>query len=136
MEVQEGVYEFTPVGLASEDRQNVEREKSDSLSLEDINVGSGSIAAWDRKVGATVEIRYADDTLVYRGDVLVYVGLLGGNGSPTTPSGDCINPQTRRADRPIAISPFLYDPFRSISPYNIPFVDKTLPANRSSNNVA
>ncbi len=96
MEVQEGVYEFTPVGLAGENRQNVEWEKSDFLCLDDIKVGSGSIAAWDRKVGATVEIRYADGTLVYRGDVLVYVGLLGGNGSPTTPSRDCINPQTRK----------------------------------------
>lgn len=45
-------------------------------------------------------------------------------------------PKQEWADRPIAISPFLYDPFRSTSPYNIPFVDRTLPANRSSNIVA
>ncbi|MDZ4732565.1 MAG: hypothetical protein SGJ16_03130 [Nitrospirota bacterium] len=83
MEIQEGVYKFTLIGLAGEDRQNVEREKSDFLRLEDIKVGSGSIAAWDQKVGARIEIRYADGTFVYRGDVLVYVGLLGSNDSPT-----------------------------------------------------
>jgi hypothetical protein len=58
------------------------------------------------------------------------------SGSLRAPSGDCTKPQKERADRPIAISPILHASFRSISPYNIPFVDRTLPANRSSNIVA
>jgi hypothetical protein len=79
-EVQEGVYEFTPIELAGADRQSVEREKRDFLSLENIKAGSGSIAAWNRKIGAAIEVRYADGTLVYRGDVLAYIGLRGGIG--------------------------------------------------------
>ena len=79
-EVQEGVYEFTPVELAGADRQSVEREKRDFLSLEDIKVGSGPIAAWGRKIGATLEVRYADGSIAYRGDVLSYVGFIGSIG--------------------------------------------------------
>lgn len=78
--MQEGVYGFTPVELAGADRHSVEREKRDFLSLEDIKVGSGLIPAWGRKIGATLEVRYADGSMAYRGAVLSYVGFLGSIG--------------------------------------------------------
>jgi hypothetical protein len=56
--------------------------------------------------------------------------------SPTIPSGTCTKLKKEWADRLIAISPFSYASFKSISPYNIPFVDSTFPANRSSSIVA
>lgn len=79
-EVQEGVYEFTPVNLNGVHRERVEREKKDFLILEDINIGSDSVAAWDRKVGVIVEAHYVHSTLVYRGNVLAYVRFIGGIG--------------------------------------------------------
>lgn len=79
-EVQEGVYDFEPVKLVGENRQRVEREKRDFLELEDIKVGSGPIAAWGRKIGATIEARYVDGTIAYRGNVLSYVGFFGSIG--------------------------------------------------------
>ncbi|MDH5640063.1 MAG: hypothetical protein OEY28_02130 [Nitrospira sp.] len=76
-EVQEGVYDFEPVKLVGKDRDDVERQKRELLGLEDISVGSGAIASWGRKIGANVEARYADGTIVYRGKILSYVGFIG-----------------------------------------------------------
>jgi hypothetical protein len=58
------------------------------------------------------------------------------NVVPPIPFGTCTRPKKEWADRLIATSPISYASFRSISPYNSPFVDSTFPANLSSNMVA
>jgi len=240
-EVQEGVYDFKTSELGSEGRDLWERDKRESLEI-----GNGPLAVWGRRIEATIDVRYLDGTVVYKGHVFDYIGFVGDtsihdaanqrsergmlaqlqhgivagiNGmgiggrrritiqnphwvcveprkinteatclltehcirvyqrplvveakltescihgsllfppllpegepmklavaapilpvdSPTIPSGDCTRPKKEWADRLIAISPFPHTSFSSISPYNIPFVDKTFPANRSSNIVA
>jgi len=76
-EVQEGVYDFEPVKLVGENRDRVESEKRELLKLEEIKIGSGPIATWGRKIGATIEAHYADGTILYRGDILSYIGFIG-----------------------------------------------------------
>ncbi len=76
-EVQEGVYDFEPVKLVGENRAHVERQKRELLKLDDIGVGNGPVAAWGRKIGANIEVRYADGTIAYRGRILSYIGFIG-----------------------------------------------------------
>jgi hypothetical protein len=47
-----------------------EAEKRDGLKLEDLQVGSGPVAARARLLTADVEVRYTDGSLVYRGGIL------------------------------------------------------------------
>lgn len=50
-----------------------ESEKRDGLKLEDLQVGSGPVAARGRSLTADVEVRYTDGSLVYRGGILSYI---------------------------------------------------------------
>lgn len=70
-----GAYE--PVSLTDESRQGLERDKRESLSIEDIKLGDGSLAVWGRKIRADIEVRYADGTVAYRGPMFVYSGFSG-----------------------------------------------------------
>ena len=68
---------YDPVLLTGESRQGLERDKRESLSIEDIKVGDGPLAAWGRKISADIEVRYTDGTVAYRGPMFVYSGFRG-----------------------------------------------------------
>ena len=68
---------YNPVSQTDETRQGQERDKRESLSIEDIKLGDGPLAAWSRKIRADIEVRYTDGTVAYRGPIYDYVGLLG-----------------------------------------------------------
>ena len=63
--------------LPEDARQRFERSKGDFLKIEDIKVGTGSLAAWNRRISADLEIRYTDGTLVYKGPVFSLIGFYG-----------------------------------------------------------
>ena len=49
---------FRPLTLSPEARQEFERLKREVLTLEDLKVGTGPVAAWGRKISADVIVRY------------------------------------------------------------------------------
>lgn len=73
--VEEGVgpYKFTP--LTDENRKESERDKRDLLQIEDIKIGSGPLAAWNRRIEADIEVRYTDGTVAYRGPIWANIGF-------------------------------------------------------------
>jgi hypothetical protein len=68
---------YKPVELSSESRQGFERSKRELLTLEDLKVGDGPIAALGRKISADIEVTYTDGSLVYRGPAISYFGMRG-----------------------------------------------------------
>ena len=58
-------------------RQELEGLKREFLKIEELKVGSGSLAAWGRKIEADIEVRYTDGTIVYHGPIWMYTGLEG-----------------------------------------------------------
>ena len=68
---------YEPILLTDESRQGLERDKRESLSIEDIKLGDGPLAAWGRKIRADIEVRYTDGTVAYRGPIYDYVGFQG-----------------------------------------------------------
>ena len=59
-------------------RPRLEREKRESLKIEDLQVGNGAIASWGRQLKAEIEVRYADDgTTIFKGPLVTYVGFEG-----------------------------------------------------------
>ena len=70
-----GAYE--PVLLTDESRQRLEQHKREFLSIKDIKLGDGPLAAWGRKISADIEVRYTDGTVAYRGPMFVYIGFNG-----------------------------------------------------------
>jgi hypothetical protein len=54
-----------------------ELDKRDFLTIEDIKLGDGPLAAWGRKIRADIEVRYTDGTVAYNGPIYDYVGFLG-----------------------------------------------------------
>ena len=69
---------FRPLSLDSEFRQEAERLKREVLTLEDLKVGTGPVAAWGRKITANVVVRYVGSgTVAYQGPVIVYYGMEG-----------------------------------------------------------
>jgi len=75
--IEEGGRSYNPVPLTAEVRQELEGLKRDFLTIEELKIGSGSIAAWGRKIEADIEVRYTDGTVVYRGPIWMYIGLEG-----------------------------------------------------------
>ena len=55
--IEEGGGAYNPVPLTDESRQRLERHKRESLSIEDMKVGDGPLAAWGRKIEADIEVR-------------------------------------------------------------------------------
>ena len=67
---------FRPIVLDAEARQEYERLKREFLTMEEIKIGTGPVAAWGRKVTADVVVRYVGSgTVVYQGPVIVYYGM-------------------------------------------------------------
>ena len=58
-------------------RSRLEREKRDFLKVEDLQVGSGAIASWGRRLKADIEVRYTDGKVIYKGPLVTYVGFKG-----------------------------------------------------------
>jgi len=63
--------------LPIEVRERFERDKRDLLKIEDLKIGDGSVAAWNRQLSFHMEVRYIDGTLVYRGPAYAIVGFYG-----------------------------------------------------------
>jgi hypothetical protein len=76
-EVQEGVYDFKTGELGSEGRDLWERDKRESIEFVDLEIGNGPLAAWGRRFEATIEVRYLDGTLIYKGPIFDYIGFIG-----------------------------------------------------------
>ena len=75
--IEEGGGAYNPVPLTEQVRQELEGLKRDFLKIEELKVGSGSLAAWGRKIEADIEVHYIDGTVVYRGPIWMYIGLEG-----------------------------------------------------------
>ena len=75
--IEEGGGAYNPAPLTDEARQELEGLKREFLKIEEIKVGSGSLAAWGRKIEDNIEIRYIDDSLVYQGPMFIYSGFEG-----------------------------------------------------------
>lgn len=71
----EGLYPYAMGTLTDKTRLEVEHEKREILQIEDLRVGDGSIAAWNRRVTADIEVRYLDGSVVYKGPVFTYIGF-------------------------------------------------------------
>ncbi|MEC4889616.1 MAG: hypothetical protein RI101_06095 [Nitrospira sp.] len=74
-----GPYDIS--SLPEEGRLLREAEKRDYLRLEDIQVGTGPVAARGRRLTANIEVRYTDGTVVYSGTIISFPGFsrLAGN---------------------------------------------------------
>lgn len=66
---------LTPGELPESTRTRWETEKRDFLKIEDLKVGTGPLAAWNRRIEANIEVRYVDGTLIYRGPTFFYAGF-------------------------------------------------------------
>ena len=75
--IEEGGGAYNPVSLTNESRDGLERDKRESLSIEDLKLGDGALAAWGRKISADIEVRYTNGTVAYRGPIYDYVGFHG-----------------------------------------------------------
>ena len=73
--IEEGGGAYNPVSLTNESRDGLERDKRESLSIEDLKLGDGPLAAWSRKISADIEVRYTDGTVAYRGPMFIYSGF-------------------------------------------------------------
>ena len=75
--IEEGGGAYNPVPLTDEVRKELEGDKRDFLKIEDIRLGNGPLAAWNRKISADIEVRYTDGTVAYRGSIYDYVAFQG-----------------------------------------------------------
>lgn len=66
---------YKAVGIAEGARQRMEQEKRDFLQLEDIVVGTGPIATWNRRISARLNVKYEDGTPVYEGPAFTLIGF-------------------------------------------------------------
>lgn len=67
---------LTPGELPESTRTRWETEKRDFLKIEDLKIGTGPLAAWNRRIEATIEVRSTDGTLVYKGPTFYYAGFV------------------------------------------------------------
>jgi len=66
---------FTPAKVSEKERIEAERTKRELLQLEDLEIGDGPVAAWNRKIQADLEVRSADGSLIFKGPVFHYAGF-------------------------------------------------------------
>ena len=81
--------DYEPVLLTDESRQRLDQHKREFLSIEDIKLGDGPLAAWGRKIRADIEVRYTDATVAYRGTILpilVFMGMFSFTPLPRKPA--------------------------------------------------
>ena len=66
---------FRADSLSEETRTNFEKSKRELLRLEDVPIGTGPIATWNRKLQAILDVKYADGTIIFSGPVFYYAGF-------------------------------------------------------------
>lgn len=73
--VEEGVgpYKLTP--LTDEVLKESERDRRELLTIEDLKIGDGPLAAWGRRLTADIEVRYSDGTIAYVGSIWINIGF-------------------------------------------------------------
>jgi len=75
--IEEGVGPYRPTPMTNDNRDQLEGLKREFLNIEDLRIGDGPLAAWGRRIKANIEVRYADDTIVYEGSMFDDVGFEG-----------------------------------------------------------
>ena len=73
----EGKWPYEVAKLADGTRQRLESEKRQFLQIEDLKIGTGPVATWNRRISADLEVRYMDGSLVYRGPIFTVWGFSG-----------------------------------------------------------
>lgn len=68
---------YKVVELSNAARSEAEQKKREFLQLEDIQVGTGPVAAWGRRISANINVRYMDGTSIYSGPVFTVYGFFG-----------------------------------------------------------
>ena len=76
----EGFYPYDPMKLSDRAREHLESRKRDFLTIEDLTLGEGPLAAWGRKITADLDVRYEDGTVAYQGQAFLYNGFGGSTG--------------------------------------------------------
>ena len=66
---------YEPADMTQDARLEVETLKRDFLKIEDLVLGDGPVAAWNRRIEAVLDVRYADGTVVFQGPIFYYVGF-------------------------------------------------------------
>lgn len=66
---------LTPIEMPKDAQTRYESEKRDFLKIEDLKVGTGPLAAWNRRIEATIEVRYMEGTVIYKGPTFYYEGF-------------------------------------------------------------
>jgi hypothetical protein len=78
MEYREGQLDIVHPWNLEGVRPRLEQEKQDFLKIEDLQVGTGAIASWRRRLKAEIEVRYAHDgKIIYQGPIVTYVRFNG-----------------------------------------------------------
>ncbi len=75
--VEEGVGPYRPTPLIDEAREELERDRREFIKIEDLKVGDGPLAAWNRRIKANIEVRYTDGRIVYEGSMFTDSGFEG-----------------------------------------------------------
>jgi hypothetical protein len=73
----EGLWPYEVAKLADGTRQRLESEKRQLWQIEDLKIGTGPVATWNRRISADLEVRYMDGSLVYRGPIFTVWGFYG-----------------------------------------------------------
>ena len=73
----EGFYPYDLMKVTDEAREILERDKRGFLTIEEIKVGEGSLAAVGRRITADLDVRYEDGTVAYQGQAFLYDGFGG-----------------------------------------------------------
>ena len=83
-----GAYDTFP--MTEETTLRLEQMKREFLTIEDLKLGDGPLAAWGRKISADIEVRYVDGTVAYRGSIYEYVGFRGVTMAEATENDDLL----------------------------------------------
>jgi hypothetical protein len=70
---------YKPNELPIEAQERFERDKREFLKIEDLKIGDGPVAAWNRQLSFQMEVRYLDGTVAYKGPAYTVFGF---NGMP------------------------------------------------------
>ena len=76
----EGFYPYEPVEVSPDAREFLASRKRDFLTIEEINIGEGPLAALGRKITADLDVRYEDGSVAYQGDIIAWYRFLGSPG--------------------------------------------------------
>ena len=72
---------YKSTDLPIEARERFERAKRDLLKIEDLKIGDGPVAAWNRQLTFDMEVRYLNGTVAYKGPAYIFFGSYGDGGN-------------------------------------------------------